>query len=349
MRDPPHEDPVLALQLNSDLDQQGVLSVTHVQVKRGPRAWKTASLFRYGDDDTGEITNEKLTVKTWIRKSDNDSYNFEEQPKHTWTCEGAEIEAVLALITAELPHDGTFYFAPDRASALLARTLASEGDTAVAVVSELLQKPGVRAALVGSDAVSSATALLTHQSRSAALDRLEAAALDPASSENDLQKALEGQWWLFGGQYIGEAGRRSFLVLDQLDIPLLRADGSLHVVELKRAQIPALIKKYRNHYIVGSEVHEAVGQAMNYLRSFDESSPLISQDFGVDVRRSSATVVIGHSGFVSGEVSRKDVSTTLRTYNSHLSRVQVITFDDLIDGARAALKASDLAENPELT
>lgn len=93
------------------------------------------------------------------------------------------------------------------------------------MVSELLQKPAVRAALVGSDAVSSATALLTHQSRSAALDRLEAVALDPTSIENDLQKALEGQWWLFGGQYIGEAGRRSFHVLDQLDIPLLRADG----------------------------------------------------------------------------------------------------------------------------
>ncbi|NQX22674.1 DUF4263 domain-containing protein [Curtobacterium sp. VKM Ac-2852] len=113
--------------------------------------------------------------------------------------------------------------------------------------------------------------------------------------------------------------------------------------------MPALIKKYRNHYIVGSEVHDAVGQAMNYLRSFDESAPMISQDFGVDVRRSSATVVIGHGDFVAGEASRKDVSTTLRTYNSHLSRVQVITFDDHIDGARAALKASDLAGEPELT
>ncbi|NQX22675.1 hypothetical protein [Curtobacterium sp. VKM Ac-2852] len=81
MTDSPYEDPVLALQLNSDIDQQGVLSVTHVQVKRGPRAWKTASLFHYGDGDTGEITNEKLTVKTWTRKADNDSYHFEEQPK----------------------------------------------------------------------------------------------------------------------------------------------------------------------------------------------------------------------------------------------------------------------------
>lgn len=335
------EDPVLTLQLKSDVQLPGVLSVTSVQVKRGPRAWKTAQLFRYGNEETGEVSSEKLTVKSWTRESTSDGYRFEEQPRYTWTCEGAEIEALLALLTTELPHDGTFFFASDRASALLARSLATEGDAAVAVVTELLQKPEVRTALASSGAISASTALVTLQSRTAALNHLEAVALDPSSSENDLQKAIEGQWWLFGGQYIDEVGRRSFHVLDQLDIPLIRADGSLHVVELKRAQIPNLVKSHRNHYIVGPDVHEAVGQAMNYLRSLDENAPVIMQDFGVDARRSSATVVVGHRAFLTGPATEKEVATTLRTYNSHLSRVQVITFDELIAGARVALRASD--------
>ncbi len=45
----------------------------------------------------------------------------------------------------------------------------------------------------------------------------------------------------------------------------------MHIVELKSPGIPKLIQKHRNHWIIGDAVHEAVGQAMNYLRWLDEA------------------------------------------------------------------------------
>ena len=74
---------------------------------------------------------------------------------------------------------------------------------------------------------------------------------------------------MFGGKYVSAAVRRSFTVLDQFDIALIRADNSLHLVEIKRANIPRLVIRDHNHWIVGEDVHKAVGQAMNHLRSLD--------------------------------------------------------------------------------
>ncbi len=210
--------------------------------------------------------------------------------------------------------------------------------------------PEVREALSKSDAVAVGSSLVTAQRHqppwAIQLAILEAVVNDPDGSEQALQTALNDQWWLFGGQFIGQHKRRQLTVLDQLDIPLLRADGSIHVVELKRANIPKLVEPYRNHLIVGSEVHHAVGQTMNYLRALDEQSASIQQNLQVDVRRATASVVIGHPQYQSGDHGAKAVSETLRTYNSHLSRVQVITYAELIDGAKAALRLLDLQAAP---
>jgi hypothetical protein len=40
-------------------------------------------------------------------------------------------------------------------------------------------------------------------------------------------------------------------------------------------------------------------------------------------------------------ISELDVANTLRTYNSHQARVQVITFADLIDGAERVFTLAD--------
>ena len=78
---------------------------------------------------------------------------------------------------------------------------------------------------------------------------------------------------------------------------------------------------------------------MNYLMSLDEQRAQILTTLGIDVRRASATIVIGHTDFVEG-FTPVQVHETIRTYNSHLSRIEVITFDELIDGARRSLDFS---------
>jgi hypothetical protein len=116
----------------------------------------------------------------------------------------------------------------------------------------------------------------------------------------DFQRVMGDTYWLFGGRYVGIADCRSLVPLDQHDIPLLGADGTLHLVELKGPHIPSLVRKHRNHWIVGTDVHEAASQAMNYLRTLDNTGAALTtihaNEFRVsyDMRRTFATVVIGH-------------------------------------------------------
>jgi hypothetical protein len=85
---------------------------------------------------------------------------------------------------------------------------------------------------------------------------------------------------------------------------------------------------------------------MNYLRTLDENGAALAttyrNEFGVDydMRRAFATVVIGHPVHVIG-ANAHVIDQTLRSYNAHLSRVEVITYATLLDTAERALVFED--------
>ncbi|MEU4553804.1 Shedu anti-phage system protein SduA domain-containing protein [Micromonospora violae] len=175
--------------------------------------------------------------------------------------------------------------------------------------------------------------------RSDALRRLTAAVHNPHSSEADLQYEVQRNLWIFGGSYLPDLGRRRLVAESELDIPLLRPDGSLHVVELKRANVRVMTRQ-RNGLIPNAEVNRAIGQVMNYLLALDEDRSRILDRHGVDVRRAGATVVIGHPRF-QPDLDEAEVNEVLRTYSSHLARIEVITYKQLLDGASKALKLTE--------
>lgn len=47
--------------------------------------------------------------------------------------------------------------------------------------------------------------------------------------------------WIFGGELLATPARRSLTTRDQLDLTLIRPDGTLHGVELKLARISRLV------------------------------------------------------------------------------------------------------------
>jgi hypothetical protein len=164
--------------------------------------------------------------------------------------------------------------------------------------------------------------------------------LDPNSVEQDLQTVVEANWWLLGANYVGKVDRRNFTVLDQYDLVLVRTDGVAHVIELKRANVPRVVRTHRAHCSVGSEVNLAVNQAMNYLRALDEQAHMILVEFGVKCRRAQATVIIGHPDH-NGQV---DVTATqfheaMRTFNGHLSRIEVLSYADVLATANNSIAA----------
>src|SRR5690348_16594555 len=72
------------------------------------------------------------------------------------------------------------------------------------------------------------------QRRAAGLAALRRVVEDPRATEHQLQQAISGHYWIFGGRYVGdETAYRRLVPGDEYDIPLVRADGALQIVELK--------------------------------------------------------------------------------------------------------------------
>ncbi|GAA1310213.1 hypothetical protein GCM10009647_033140 [Streptomyces sanglieri] len=188
--------------------------------------------------------------------------------------------------------------------------------------------------------------LLELKARRAGLDALRVVVEDGTSSENALHARLKNQEWIFGGAYVAELARRQYTADTILDIPLLRGDGSLHVVELKRANIKDLVIRRSGHLMLGAAAHHAVSQAQNYLRTMDENRKAILAHHGVDTRRASATVVIGHPKYVSGGITSQEIAETLRTYNAHASRIEVITYETLLESAARMLALASAQQDP---
>ncbi|MBE8474200.1 DUF4263 domain-containing protein [Streptomyces sp. 3R004] len=176
------------------------------------------------------------------------------------------------------------------------------------------------------------------QRRRRGLKALRTTVEDPRASESDLQRALDGQHWIFGGQFVGQAVQRRLVPGDEVDIPLIRGDGALHIVELKRAMSlkGSLVKRHRGCWVPTAEVHDAVSQAVNYLVGLDEHRQRIRDELGIETRRASALVLIGHPS-LQPDVPEEAINEALRTLNTHLSRVEAVTYKELVDNAERAL------------
>ncbi|MFD8820628.1 Shedu anti-phage system protein SduA domain-containing protein, partial [Streptomyces sp. NPDC059627] len=174
--------------------------------------------------------------------------------------------------------------------------------------------------------------------RAVRLKELRTVVEDRTATEADLQQALEGQYWIFGGRFVGEAAQRRLVPGDELDIPLIRGDGALHVVELKRAMSlkSPLVKRHRNAWVPAAQVNEAFGQAINYLTGLDENRDRIRTELGIETRRASALVLVGHPA-LHPDVPEEEINEALRTFNSHIARVEVLTYKELLDNAERSL------------
>lgn len=315
-----------------------------VAVKNGPRAYKSAAILTIGDPDTGEVKKRQFVVQTFNRSTSGPGYNFQRADSR-WYCEDQEILAVQDLLNGQFPQSGRYQLARQETDVqeFVAHIDAGRVDPEAVhrVVAAICNSPGLADALARMDEAGVLANVIERNRQLAGLERWRQVVENPDSLEGDIQKVLNEEWWVFGGRYIKPSVQRQLVVRDQLDMALVRADGSLHVVEIKKANIPRLVVPYRNHFIVGDEVHEAVSQAANYLRSLDEQRATVLAESKIDPRRASATVVIGHPNFVHHSIPQDAIAETIRTYNSHLSRIEVMTFADLIAGAEGSFALAD--------
>ena len=176
------------------------------------------------------------------------------------------------------------------------------------------------------------------------LQKLREVVRDKSTPEAAVQRIIGRSHWIFGGEYTGTSERRDLLPLDQHDILLVCADRSVHVVELKKPGA-ALVRCHRNGLIMSNEVHEAVSQCRNYVQKMDDMGLTLGTlyrntlDLDYDYLRTKGTVVIGNPDHVEIHgVTQQMVAHAIRSFNTDQSRVQVLTYLDLINRAEEALR-----------
>lgn len=322
-------------------------------IKQGRDVTKIVTVTSYGNKRTGEIRNRELRFRAYAHRREGQPDYDEKDPKSTWFCENEEIERVLTFLQSEVARTARYQIIDTASPAGIILDILKGADSDSQELANILVQHGNLDQLVATLSAStrglSIAQLAVVERRQKLISELQALLQDPATTETSIQRLIGSSYWIFGGRYVGIADRRNLMPLDQHDIPLLGADGTLHIVELKGPAIPKLVRHHRNHWIVGNEINEAVGQAMNYVRTFDElgsaTASYYRNELGTDydMRRVFATVIIGHPDHeteVAPNGQKADgriVQSTIRSYNAHLSRVEVRTYKDLADSAARAL------------
>jgi hypothetical protein len=238
----------------------GHLGYRNAWLKDGPKVAKTVTYGEFGDPVTRQVKNRELRFRTAPRRPDGYGFDFDD-PTRTWACENAEIDKLLAFLQTQVGASGRYRLI-DTASpqAALADLLADDGVDVEQLVASLVAGGNagqlVEALTRSAQGLAAAEAAVLAQRRDL-VDRLQQMAADPQTTETDMQRVMEDQYWLFGGRYVGVADRRNLTVRDSFDVPLLGADGTLRIVELKGPNVPGLVRRHRNHWVVGTEVHQA--------------------------------------------------------------------------------------------
>lgn len=152
-------------------------------------------------------------------------------------------------------------------------------------------------------------------------------------SEHKIQKFLESNPWMFGSEYSELLERRKWTRDENLDFMLRRtSDSFLEIIEIKTPNENELLKFDNSHnsYYPSSELSKVIGQVLNYIEKIDrERDSIISKD-DCDPLKIRAKIIIGRDG----EKTQQDA---LRSLNSHLHRIEIITFDQLLRIAERVL------------
>lgn len=334
--------------------QAGTLGENHlgtvgVELSKG-NTFKYATLTLHGDSETGEISHKRLKVATAPRDPGSGGFDFD-NPVKVWIGQDDQVERLRAFLAKELTVGRYRIIAANSPTGGIVELLEGDAGRSVELLAALTDtlSPEVLAdALRTTTSGQGAAELAVIAQRRAVLDHLDALLDDPGTTETALHAVLKDQSWIFGSRFVSSL-RTNLLPLDNHDFALLAADGSLHIIELKGPNIPALVKRPREHWTVGTQVHEAAMQAANYIRTADEQGPAITTmirddlNLDVDLRRTFATVVIGHPKHQTEHpmLNEHSVPQAFRTYNAHVTRVEVLTYDQLVDTARRSLTFVD--------
>jgi hypothetical protein len=144
--------------------------------------------------------------------------------------------------------------------------------------------------------------------------------------EGQIQELLKNNPWMFGSEYSQLLDRRVWTRDDKLDFMLRRTvDDFLEIIEIKKPFKEPILLYDNSHdsFYPSAKLSAVIGQVMRYIEGLDRGRDSIISKDHYDSLKIRARVIIGRDG-------NKDHQIALRNLNSHLNRIEIITFDQLL-------------------
>jgi len=166
-------------------------------------------------------------------------------------------------------------------------------------------------------------------------------------SETKFQSHLKENPWIFGSEYSEILDRRKWTRDDNLDFMLRRTvDNYLEIIEIKTPAAMPLFNYDKSHdsYYASAKLSMVVGQVYRYIEEVERNRDSIIAQDKIDPLKIRARVIVGVDG-------SEEEQAALRIINSHLNRVEIVTYDQLLRVAKRTLSIfeSQIAERSRLT
>jgi|GEM_PF-774363 len=146
--------------------------------------------------------------------------------------------------------------------------------------------------------------------------------------ESVYQKFLKNHFWIFGLEYVSAKSQKQAGAKNRPDFSLERYDKFRDIVEIKRPHDEVFVKK-ANRYHQGQKLKEALAEVMDYVDYFLTHINDEIVEFGETYYKPRAIIVIGRT---------KEFGEKVRQLNSFLHRIEVVTYDELIERAEKIIE-----------
>lgn len=347
------------VRIRESTKNQNVGKTEQVVLKDGPRAYKLATLIEILNPETGKVHHYTLKIDSIDRKKSGWFY----KPEKSVALEGKETDEIQRLfyflqahLEGRLLQPGDLHIIKAEEYQKLENLVNLIPDLASPDMIELIKviiprisdasnyfKEFVEA-FEGTDPdtvehIAVAARLVKHKE---AYNRMKILIEDGKANEQKYQDVLAANPWMFGSEYSELLDRRNWTRDDKLDFMLRRtSDNYLEIIEIKTPFKDALFLHDTSHdsYYPSAKLSPVLGQVIRYINELERNRDSIRSKDGCDILKIRARIIIGRDGDEAQQEA-------LRSFNAHLHRIEILTFDQLMRIARRVLRMFESDEGP---